>query len=103
MATQQSRNRKRGKKAEKAVAKMLGGKRMGLFGKEDVEHQHFSIEVKSRVSFVGKGWMQQAVRNNPKPDEKIPLVVIHTKNCDHETDLVMMRIADFKAMLEVES
>jgi hypothetical protein len=100
MPTQQRRNRLRGKQAERAVAKMLGGRRMGLFGKEDVEHKFLSVEVKSRVSFVGKGWMQQAERNNPKPVDKIPVVVIHTKNCDHKNDLVMLRIADFQRFLK---
>jgi hypothetical protein len=95
MPTQQRRNRLRGKAAERKVAAMLGGRRMGLFGKEDVEVDHFSVEVKSRVSFVAKSWIKQAETNNPDPEGKIPIVVVHTKNCDHSGDLVIMRIADF--------
>lgn len=101
MPTQQRRNRLRGKNAERAVAKILGGRRMGLFGKEDVEMEHFSVEVKSRVSFIGKKWMAQATTNNPMPKEKMPIVVVHTKSCKHDDDLVIMRLTDLKDIMEL--
>jgi len=90
----QSRNRDRGKDAERAVAKMLGGKRIGLMGGEDVFHPTYSIEVKSTKSFVGRKWMLQCIKNNK--DNKIPMVVVHQANTRHEDDLVMIRMKDFK-------
>lgn len=102
MTTVQRRNRLRGKQAERAVAKMLGGRRMGLFGKEDVEHPILSVEVKSRVAFVGRGWLEQAKRNAPAG--KKPVVVIHEKHKDHKNDMVLMDIALFQEMLgEIEN
>lgn len=87
------RNRQRGKETEKAIAKIFNGERMGLLGGEDVRHQKFSIEVKSRIKFVGKKWMTQAERNNKRA--KIPIVVVHEKNKSHENDLVIINIQDF--------
>jgi len=34
-----SKNRQRGKRTEKAIAKRIGGKRIGILGKSDVEHE----------------------------------------------------------------
>jgi len=59
-------NRQRGKATERAVAKRIGGKRVGILGAEDVSHPLFSIEVKSRKAFVAGDWMAQAVRNCPE-------------------------------------
>jgi hypothetical protein len=46
-------NRSRGKNTEKAVAGRLGGKRVGLFGGQDIEAGAFSIEAKDRKAFAG--------------------------------------------------
>lgn len=88
-----NRNRQRGKECEKAIAKMFNGKRVGILGNEDVQHPKYSIEVKSRVKFVGKKWMEQCERNNI--DNKIPLVVVHEMNKKHDNDFVIMKISDF--------
>ena len=52
-----NRNRQRGKECERVIAKMLGGKRVGILGNEDVSHPEYSIEVKSRQEFVARKWM----------------------------------------------
>jgi len=93
-----NRNRQRGKECERKIAKIFGGKRVGILGNEDVSHPVYSIEVKSRKKFVAKKWMQQCERNN---DEKIPLVVVHEMNKSHSSDLVMMNIGDFLKLSKI--
>jgi hypothetical protein len=91
------KNRQRGKRAEKAIAERLGGKRVGVLGDEDVQHPLFSIEVKSRQRFAGEAFMQQAIRNCQ--GGKIPIVVVHISGRYHGNNLVMMRLKDFEDCL----
>jgi hypothetical protein len=90
------KNRRRGKQFQWKAAKLLGGKNVGGLGGEDVEHIDYSIEAKSRASFVGKNWMEQAEKNCP--EGKIPLVLIHIRKDRHEDDLVMMRLKSFQKL-----
>ncbi len=90
----QGRNRKRGKDAERAIAKLVNGKRIGILGSEDVEHPTFSIEVKSRQKFIAEKWMQQAERN--APIGKVPLVVVHVVGQPFEKSFVVMRMQEWK-------
>jgi hypothetical protein len=90
-------NRQRGKNTERAIAKRLGGKRVGILGYEDVQHPLFSIEVKSRVRFSGEGFMEQAIRNCP--EGKTALVIVHIAGKHHSNDFVMMRLRDFEDYL----
>jgi hypothetical protein len=90
-------NRNRGKAAERAVAVALDGKRVGTMGGEDVHLDGpWSCEVKSRQAFVALSWMAQATRNAPKG--KTPLVVVHVHGKRHDEDLVILRLADWKAV-----
>lgn len=91
-----NRNRQRGKEAERAVAKLLGGKRRGVLGGEDVEHPILSVEVKSRERFVAKGWMAQAIRNCP--EGKVPVVIVHQRNSPYKDALVIVPLEEFKAL-----
>ena len=86
-------NRNRGKAVERAIAKLLNGKRVGLFGGEDIQHPLFSVEVKSRKAFVARGWMEQCEANNR--DNKIPLLVVHETGRRHENDFVILKMSDF--------
>lgn len=90
-------NRDRGKRAERAVAQRIGGKRIGTLSGEDIQHPVFSGEVKSRKAFAAAPWMDQAVRNCPKG--KTPLVVVHVHGSRHDKDLVMFRMQDFEDLL----
>lgn len=90
--TMQRRNRQRGKAHERATAKALGGKRIGILGSEDVQHSIYSIECKSVKAFVGRSWYEQCVRNNK--DGKINLVVIHLTKRDHDNDYVLLKLSD---------
>lgn len=91
------KNRDRGKRAEKAVAEALGGKRIGALGGEDVQHEKFSIEVKSRKQHGVFKWYKQCVDNNK--DGKIPVLVIHEHGKRHENDLVCVTMKDFKELI----
>ena len=90
-------NRDRGKRAERAVAGLLHGKRVGTMGGEDVYHQDFSVEVKSRVSFVGEKFMQQAEKNCK--DKRTPLAVVHIQGKEHGKDIVMIRMENWIAWM----
>ena len=85
------------KAAERAIAKVLGGQRVGCTGEAtpDVEHAWLAAEVKTRATFPS--WltlaMVQAGRNAAK--DKLPIVVLHQKGWNHDDDLVLMRLADF--------
>lgn len=86
-------NRQRGKRNERALARLMGMERVGVFGKEDGRDGMFSAEWKSRKKFIGKAWMEQAVVNCPKG--KIPLVVVHVTNQRRADDLVMVKLSDW--------
>ena len=95
-------NRQRGKNAERALAKKLGCKRVGILGSEDLQHSVFSFEVKSRKAFVASDWMLQAIRNCPKG--KCPAVIVHVHGKRHDADYVLLRVSDFQDWLgEIEN
>lgn len=86
-------NRRRGKDAERALAKRLGGRRTGVLGREDISHPLLSIEVKSRARFVGERFMAQAKLNS---DGRIPAVIVHVTGKPHDRDLIMLELRDFE-------
>jgi len=100
-STTAKRNRARGKEHQKAVANLVKGLNLGTLGGVDVLTKDFSIECKSRVKFVGYGWMDQAERHNKKYS-KVPLVVIHQKGKRYTSDLVLLRITDFLELIAIK-
>lgn len=98
-AKQAKRNRRSGKAVQKAVNDRLGAKNVGLWGGEDGEHPKLSIEVKGRETFAPEKFMEQAEINCPKG--KVPVVVVHKKRTSYKKDIVMIRIEEFKILLEV--
>jgi len=94
--TNPNNNRKRGKRNEKALADRLGGKRIGILGKEDIQHERYSFEVKSFVRYAGAKILEQAERNAPAG--KIPLAIVHIKNQLRDNDIVMMRLSEWEKM-----
>jgi hypothetical protein len=86
-------NRRRGKDAERTLARRLNGRRTGVLGGEDISHPLLSIEVKSRARFAGESFMAQAKRHS---NGKIPAVIIHIRNRPHAQDLVMLELRDFE-------
>jgi hypothetical protein len=94
-----SKNRKKGKRTEKAIAKRLDGIRVGILGGEDVLTEQFAIEVKTRKKFVALSWYQQAVKNAKK--NKIPLLIVHITNKHHKNDLVILSLKDFEKLINL--
>jgi hypothetical protein len=101
----QRRNRNRGKDGERRFAKLfsfLGGKRVGLFGDEDVRLKGFSGETKVVTSFVGRKWLDQATRNNlnsnGRDTTKLPLVGVAVKGSPKW--ITMMWADDFIKILK---
>jgi len=93
------KNRRRAKAVERAIAKKLGGRRVGILSQEDVVTDLFSIEVKSRKSVAIWSWYEQAVRN---AKGKIPVLVIHITNKHHGNDLVVINLKDFEKLIKKE-
>ena len=88
-------NRRRGKDAERAVARLLNGLRVGVCGKADVITDNFCIEVKERKilpAFLMKAY-NQARKNSA--EGKIPIVVLHQLSSRHEDDVVIIKLSDF--------
>ena len=92
-------NRRRGKDAERAVARLLNGLRVGILGKADVLTDRFCIEVKERKilpSFLVKAY-GQAEKNTS--DGKIPILIIHQLNQNHDEDLVTIKLKNFLRLI----
>lgn len=87
-------NRSRGKQNEREIARLCGGKRVGIMGGEDIEHEVYSIECKSITRWrLSEKWLDQVVRNCP--EGKVPLLWLHKKNLRHKHDLIILRYGDF--------
>lgn len=90
-----NKNRRRGKNCERALAKRVGGRRVGLMGKDDIEHPVWSFEAKSRVRFGPERWLEQAERNTPQG--KTPAVIVHVHNKPYGKAMVIMRLEAFES------
>lgn len=93
------KNREKGKRNEKAISRLLKASRVGIFGGEDLAKDNFSIETKSRKTFVAEKWMQQAEKNSKG---KIPVVIVHISGKSHENDLVLFRLKNLKEVFKIE-
>lgn len=93
-------NRKRGKNIERAIAKQVDGKRVGVLGKEDISHSLFSIESKGRKKFVATSWIEQAYKNAPKDKDgnllKIPCIVVHVHHQRYDNAIVGIELKYWK-------
>lgn len=88
------KNRIRGKNTERALAKILGGRRVGILGKEDIDMSTgFCVEVKDRVKFTGDGFLKQAEKH--LTDHKKAIAIVHIHKQPHEKDIVLMRLKDW--------
>lgn len=87
------KNRLRAKHVERMVAKKLGGRRVGILGREDVLCDRFVVEVKSRKRFVAERWYDQVVKNADR--DKIPIVVVHVVGKRYDDDFVILKVRDF--------
>jgi len=88
-------NRKSGKYVQKEISKLMEGKDIGIIGGEDIEHDIYSIEVKSRKKYSIEVWMKQTENNSPQG--KIPLLRLHSKGKKYSDDFVIIRAKNFKS------
>ncbi len=88
------------KRCEREIAGIVGGKRIPVTGRgrgdaPDIRHPWLSIEVKSRRSFPA--WLLKAVTQAraAATEYQLPLAVLHQEGCQHNSDLVVLRLADW--------
>jgi len=100
------------KKTERAVAELLGGKRVPVTGRQrgdtpDIEHPYLAIEVKHRkiipewiLDAMDQAIASATVQYKDERISKTPIVILHKERTRHENDLVLISISDFKAIIE---
>lgn len=85
------------KQTERAIAKRLNGKRIGVTGKAtaDVVSDWLSVEVKHRKRLPQ--WLKDALMQaGTGAGDRLPLVILHESGQRHADDLVILRLADFQ-------
>jgi hypothetical protein len=89
---------RRGYAHEAALAKRLGGKRIGCTGKAtiDVDAGWVAVECKERETLPT--WIKAALgkANSKAKDGQLAIVVLHELGQRHDNDLVVIRLADFQ-------
>jgi len=93
-----NKNRRRGKQNERALAKRLKARRVGILGKWDIENELFIGECKSRKKFIAEKWMEQIERAK-RQDSRIAIVIVHIQGQHRKHDFVLMRMQDFEDLL----
>lgn len=93
-----SKEKAKGHTYERFVASLLGGRRLGTMGKEDVLHDVWCPECKSYKRFAVEKFMEQA--ESHCTDGRIPVVFMHVTGKSHENDMVLFRLKDVKDYLK---
>jgi hypothetical protein len=88
------------KKTERSVARLLGGRRVPVTGRQrgdapDVQHEWLSVEVKHRRDVPQ--WLLDAMRQAVASvrGQQLPVAVVHQHGRPHSEDLVVVRLSDF--------
>jgi len=92
------------KAVERAIAKRLGGERVGPSGKStaDVITPTLAVEVKMRRRLPA--WLTDAMAQAAAAsDGRLPILVLHQKGQRHDGDLVILRLSDFETLAEPEA
>lgn len=99
------------KAVELKLAKMIGGERVPITGRQrgsspDIRHPYLSIEVKERQKLPD--WIHEAMEQAEmaKCDGEHPITILHEKGQKHTDDFVVMRLGEFITWvqgLEVEN
>ena len=84
------------KGVERAIAKRLGGQRVGHLGGADVVTDWLSVEVKTRRALPG--WLRDAIAQTKGNAgiSQLPIVVLHQTGTKHTGDIVCLSLADFE-------
>lgn len=95
---------KRWKNTERKVAKILGGERVPVSGRQrgfsaDVKHDRLSIEVKDREKLPA--WLYDAMEQAEMSahDGQIPTVILHEKGQKYEDCLTLVRLSSIIEMI----
>jgi hypothetical protein len=82
------------KHAERKVARLLGGDRVGYLGGPDVVAGHLYVEVKTRRHLPA--WLLEAVAQaKGYTDDQLPIVVLHRAGDPYADALVVLRMEDY--------
>lgn len=94
------------KSAERKIAKLLGGEREPVSGRQrgykaDVAHDTLSIEVKHWQKLPN--WLHDAMAQAEasKKGKQFPAVILHEKGMDYEDCFTILRLSDIIELLEV--
>ena len=85
------------KGVERAIAKRLGGERVGHLGGADViVDDWLSVEVKSRKQIPQ--WIRDALNQSKRNAgiSELPIVILHQVGQNHNGDIVILTLADFQ-------
>jgi len=88
------------KACERTIAKILGGERVPVSGRQrgdspDIAHDWLSIEVKHRKSLPSWLWDAMDQAQASKVEDQLPIVVLHEKSQKYSECFVLMRLDDF--------
>ncbi len=93
------------KKAERVIARRLGGERIpvtGRAGRPDVAHPLLAVEVKTRRTLPR--WLLEALAQASRAagPGQVGVVVLHRVGAPHARDLVLLWLGDFERLLHRE-
>lgn len=91
------------KKTERMIASRLKGRRVPVTGRQrgdapDVAHDWLSIECKHRQEIPH--WLREALAQataSAAGTDKLPVAIIHESGKRHDSDLVVMTLAQFES------
>ncbi len=88
------------KNVERQVAKILGGERVPVSGRQrgsapDIEHAWLSLEVKHRKTLPA--WLHDAMDQAVKSDKggQLPMVILHEKRMQYGQSYAVIKLGDF--------
>ena len=91
------------KNVERQIAKLLGGERIPVSGRQrgyaaDISHNVFSIEVKHRQELPG--WILDGLSQaqSSSRESKIPLLLLHRKGMRYDESLAVLQLQDLIKM-----
>jgi hypothetical protein len=96
------------KRAEREIARRLGGRRVPVTGRQrgdapDVTHKNLSIEVKHRKALPA--WLLDAMdqANASRSPGQVAIAVLHASGSQYDQSLVLMELEPFSRLLAVEN
>ncbi len=91
---------RRGKDTERSVARLVGGKRVGWLGGEDVEHELFSFECKAHSGEPPRWVLDALEQARSHAGDKVP-VVVHQYHRGSGKRMLTVFVMDERAWLDL--